>query len=320
MDDFSKDHKLQQWFNFAELSPRTCTIYLLYMKMFCKVAGKTPTELIDEAIKETKQGLLLTERKTVIYFSTYKKYLIDEDYAPKTYALAISTIRAFYTAYDIQLSSSIGKVKKALPLRENQIFLAKKDIIKLLKNARNKRDRAIILCMATSGMARQEILNLKIRDIIFVTIKKIKIGIVSVRRQKSQTDYVTFISPETVQALEEYFKERNKDPSLKIKSGSDYVFISGRGGQMSRYTFNDNFHALGMRCGYENKGYLIKSRSHNLRKFFATTLENAGMAKYKIDFMLGHSQSGNDLAYFKIDVKKLKQLYLKYLSVLTFKK
>lgn len=289
--------------------------------MFCKVVGKTPTELIDEAIQETKQGLLLSERKTVIYFSEYKKYLTEESYAPKTYALAISTIRAFYTAYDIQLSSSIGKVKKALPLKENQVFLTKKDIIKLIRGARNKRDKAIILCMVTSGMARQEIINLKIKDLVFVKMIRvnIKIGIISIRRQKSQTDYITFISPEAMQALEEYFDERNKDPVLKVKSDGDYVFVSSRGGQMSRYTFNDNFHALGVRCGYENEGFLIKSRSHNLRKFFATTLENAGMTKYKIDFMLGHSQNSTDMAYFKIDTKKLKRLYVKYLPHITFR-
>lgn len=36
--------------------------------------------------------------------------------------------------------------------------------------------------------------------------------------------------------------------------------------------------------------------------------------------MLGHTPSGNDLAYFHHDINKLKELYIKYLPHLTFEK
>jgi intergrase/recombinase len=52
------------------------------------------------------------------------------------------------------------------------------------------------------------------------------------------------------------------------------------------------------KLGFENGDGYIKSRSHALRKFFSSTLANAGMPKDKIDFMLGHSLSGTDRAYF----------------------
>lgn len=44
------------------------------------------------------------------------------------------------------------------------------------------------------------------------------------------------------------------------------------------------------------------------------------MPKNKVDFMLGHTPSGNDLAYFTTDVEKLKDLYVKYLPYITFEK
>ncbi len=44
------------------------------------------------------------------------------------------------------------------------------------------------------------------------------------------------------------------------------------------------------------------------------------MPKNKIDFMLGHAQSGVDYEYFKTDVSKLKELYKKFLPYLTFEK
>ncbi len=203
--------------------------------------------------------------------------------------------------------------------------MIKEDVKKLVTNAKNLREKAIILCMASSGMARNEILNLCIHDITF---DENNIGTVRIRREKAQVDYTTFISPEATIALRNYFDERNRHPETIIKNKSGYVFVTyehnfkGRKGtKLGGRTFLKNFHALGEQLGYGNReGFLIKSRSHALRKFFASTLENAGMPKNKIDYMLGHTPNGNDLAYFQMDIEKLKQLYIKYLPTLTFER
>jgi len=175
-------------------------------------------------------------------------------------------------------------------------------------------------------MAMREILDLKIKDIKF---DETGIGIVSVRREKAQVDYLTFISPECVMALNNYFDERNRENELKVKGDNDFVFVTyepGRtggksGNRISRHTLMRNFRELGSQLGYKNgANLLVKSRSHTFRKYFATTLENAGFPKNKIDFMLGHTPNGNDFAYFRTNVDSLKQLYIKYLPYLTFEK
>jgi integrase len=323
--DISNDPRVNQWFELSSIAKSTRVNYTIYMRFFCECAGKTPAELIDESIKETKAGLLISERNTGLYLTKYKKWLNDNKYAPKTQALAISTVKSFYQAFDMQLPSGLCKVKKSLPQKENQNFLNRSDIIKLVTNAKNLREKAIILCMASSGMARAEILNLRINDIEF---DDNNIGTVRIRREKAQFDYVTFISPEATQALRNYFDERNRDEVLKIKSKDDFIFVtyehgknSDKGRKLGGRTFLKNFHELGEQLGYGNgEGFLIKSRSHALRKFFASTLENAGMPKNKIDYMIGHTQNGNDLAYFQIDPTKLKELYIKYLPYITFEK
>jgi integrase len=220
--------------------------------------------------------------------------------------------------FDIVLPAAIGKQKKRVTLRENQNFLTRDDVIKLVTNAPNLREKAIILCMASSGMARQEVLNLKINDIVFDN--ETNIGVVSIRRQKSQTDYTTFISPEAVIALKTYFDERNRKPETAIKGKTENVFVRYEGGRMNERTFIKIFQNLGRKLGYENGDNFTKSRSHALRKYFATTLENTGFPKNKVDFMLGHTQSGNDAAYFQVDIEALKQLYIKFLPYLTFEK
>lgn len=325
LTDISNDPRVNQWFELGGIAKSTRVNYTIYMRFFCEAAGKTPSELIDESIKETKLGLLISERNVGVYLAKYKKWLNDNQYAPKTQALAISTVKSFYQAFDMQLPSGLCKVKKSLPQKENQNFLNRGDIIKLVTNAKNLREKAIILCMASSGMARAEILNLQIRDITF---DENNIGTVRIRREKAQFDYVTFISPEATQALRNYFDERNRHPETTIKDSNGYVFVTyernykGRKGtKLGGRTFLKNFHELGEQLGYGNgEGFLIKSRSHALRKFFASTLENAGMPKNKVDYMIGHTQNGNDLAYFQIDPTKLKELYIKYLPVITFEK
>lgn len=324
--NIKEDPRIEQWLEGGDIAKSTRVTYLFFMEEFCDCIKKTPTELIEEANQETRSGKLLSERNTVIYITKFKKCL--ENKAPKTQALALSTIKSFYQSFDIQLSVSTRSKKKKLPLRENGTFLTKDDVKKLIVNADNLRFKAIMLCMATSGMARQEILNLKIKDITYERIgDNAEIGILNIRREKSQTDYTTFISPEAVTSIKNYFEERNRDPALKIKNNDDFVFVTyrhgkykGRGEKITAQTFGKGFKKLGDELGYSNGKYQVKSHSHALRKFFASTLENAGMPKNKVDFMLGHTQNGSDRAYFNIDINKLKDIYIKYLPSITFEK
>ena len=319
------DPRVAQWLELIEASESTRKTYTNYMKLFCGCVDKTPSELITEAIQETRDGKLLSERNTVIYLTELKKCIKDK--APKTQGVALSTVQSFYKTFDIQLSSVLSKRKKRMPLKENQNFLTYEDVKTLTTNAKNLRIKAIILCMVTSGMAKNEILNLKIEDIEY---DNEGIGIIRIRRKKTQTDYTTFISPEAVISLKNYLDERNRDEELKIKGNSDFVFVTyGRGsvkgknngGQIAPQTFNNEFQKMGKELGYGTaKGFFVKSRSHSLRKFFSSTLENAGMPKNKIEFMLGHTVNGNDLAYYNTDIGALKEVYKMFLPYLTFEK
>ncbi len=206
--DIGNDEKLLEWFESIEAAQSTRRIYHDFMKMFCECVEKTPTELIQESIRELKQGLLSVERKSNSYIAKFKKTMNDKGYAPKTFNTGMATIRSFYRNFDIQLSNSTTKIKKALLRPENETFLKREDVIRLVTNVTNLRQKAIILCMVTSGMARQEIINLKIKNITF---DENNIGTVKVRRQKSQTDYVTFISPEASIALKNYWDERSRN-------------------------------------------------------------------------------------------------------------
>ncbi|MDO9097990.1 MAG: site-specific integrase, partial [Candidatus Methanoperedens sp.] len=316
------DPKIIQWYNINDLSEKSQGTYLIYMKKFCSCVGKSPSQLIKESEEETRKGLLLSERKTMEYITKYKQCI--KDLAPKSQSLGMAVVKSFYEAFDIQLSSSIRKQKKSVPKRENQNFLKKEDVEKMVTYAQNTRDKAIFLCMATSGMGAQETTSLRMSDIVF---GEDGISTISIRRKKRDTDLITFISPEATQALKEYIEERNRDTKLAVKGKNDFVFVTylnggghggKKGGKISERAFSKIFKDLGNELGYGNGEDFVKTRSHALRKFFTSTLESAGFPKPKIDFMVGHTLKGVDLAYYNRDPAELKELYIKYLHHLTF--
>lgn len=317
--DIEKDEKFLEWLDQIDASESTRSSYLTHIKKFCECVDKTPTELITESIIEVKEGKLPAERKMKGYVAKFKKCLSDKGLAPKSQAVAMAALKSFFKSYDMPLSQSIARSKKAQILEANNGFLKREDILKLIANAKNMRERAIILCMATSGAAIREIINLKMKNI---SIDDEGIGTVRIRRQKSQTDYVTFISPEATIALKNYWDERNRDLETKIKGQDDYVFVSygnrSKGGQLDPITVSKLFNIMGTQLGYGNGEGFIKSRSHALRKYFASTLENNGFPKNKVDSMLGHAVSDIDSIYFDSD--KLKEHYKNYLPYLTFEK
>jgi hypothetical protein len=61
-------------------------------------------------------------------------------------------------------------------------------------------------------------------------------------------------------------------------------------------------------------------RSHNMRKYFNSTLRNKGVDASFIEFLMGHSEGRTKEAYYIPNVAELKSQYLKVASYLTIAK
>ncbi len=182
LSDISNDSKVVQWFELFDLSKNTRRNYTTYLKDFCECVGKTPSELIDDAVSELGKKRPI-DCNTVGYVAKFKRYMDDKNRAPKAQAVSIACIKSFYKCYDIPLSASIRSPKKPMPMKENQNFLDYSDIVKLLINSKSLRDKAIILLSSTSGLSRKEIRTLRIKDITF---DNDNIGTINIRRGKTQ--------------------------------------------------------------------------------------------------------------------------------------
>ncbi len=73
--DIENDPKIIAWFELKDAPQSTRRTYGVYINLFCETAKKTPSQIIDEAIKEMKAGKLLHEMSLTSYFPLFMKKL-----------------------------------------------------------------------------------------------------------------------------------------------------------------------------------------------------------------------------------------------------
>ena len=304
------------------------------LQFYCNFIRKTPTEIIREAINEQKNDIWVTDRKIRIYFTNFVDYLIDIGNAPQTIKNKVNWVKTFYKEYGIETP------KVRIPNTRINIALKpipNKDIIAEVLKHTSIRNKAIILLMASSGMGSAEIRSLKYKHFIkaiyevskdlnldekldlykLQSIMKDKriFGTWHIIRQKTSIPYVTFSTPESIQAIIDYLINQihcNKP----IRSLEDYLFkVNGK--KLKDCTLTQIFQNLNDRNGLgkvETQRFFV---SHNMRKFTANTLIDNGMEFYRVEWLLGHALPPTQASYYKINLEVMKKEYAKYEDYLT---
>lgn len=318
---------------------------------YCFFHQMTPTELVNEAINEEQQQnpkIHASRRKIKRRVLEYKEHIKKgNDLAPKVLQNRITIIKAFYTFSEIQFPkiSNSAKVKRRLETDED--LPNSKQIKEALKYS-NKKYRAIITLQASSGMRKAEIQNLKYKDFLFaikdhVLLEKEHIyDIKWIKKQlndsknciptwkifsgKTQTEYITFCTQESLNYILVYLEQRQngKNP---ITSENDYLFggiirKNNSKGRISDNAYFKYFQRLNQELNLGKNRNQPKHRfftSHQLRRFFATTLDEV-TRREKADEMLGHVKGEIEGAYFKTKKEDLLKHYKKALDLLTFDK
>ncbi|WJI10455.1 site-specific integrase [Methanobacterium sp. CWC-01] len=326
-----EDEKIiENWFLRRNISSGTQATYLISLKEYSTIIGKTPYELYQEADEEADAGLRPIKTKVFGYLLQYKKHLMESGKATKTIKLYFSAIRSFYKSFDVPLpdiafdSGDIGLEKNiGKPLRREDI--------RKLANAASSRERAMIYLMALSGMGQQEARDLTIQKYIDAASTAIErplddvydlfkfeddivkeILILHITRRKVKYRYITFIPPEASREIIHYLKERcfGRNEKIRIKNNQDHIFVGKNGGQMSRDSVVTNFRRIGQLAGFKReKGSYSSWRSHALRKYFISTLINKKGNKIIADFMAGHKISEQDRTYWQANPEDLKNMY-----------
>lgn len=146
-----------------------------------------------------------------------------------------------------------------------------------------KRNYAIVTVLAYAGLRISECLALLPED-VSLTAKEI-----TVRQGKGAKTRVVFIGDKVIDAVRDYLAERPD-------TGSPYLFLSRRGGALSRGQVNRIFNA-----------YSSTITPHTLRHFFCSTAIEAGYSINEVANQAGHSNIQTTLLYTNPTREKMKE-------------
>lgn len=164
------------------------------------------------------------------------------------------------------------------------------------KSFEGYRDYLILELLYTTGIRRQELIDLKIQDIDYSN-KRIK-----VLGKRNKERYIPLINS-TIESINKYLELR--DGLKKIKS-NDNLFLTSKGKNIYDnlvYRITKKYFA-----GFSSKS---KKSPHILRHSFATHLLNNGADLMSVKELLGHSDLSSTQIYTHVNIKELKKSFLK---------
>lgn len=221
-------------------------------------------------------------------------------------ARLLSSLKRFYrwavrsgkTAGDPTLNIDAPTLPRGLPKS-----ITEADVESLLaapdpQSARGLRDRAMLEMLYASGLRVSELVTLKAGQV------SQDMGVVRVMGKGSKERIVP-IGEEALASLSRYLAEAR--PALLSGRASDALFVTSRGGAMTRQAF---WHLIKR---YSARAALGKSVSpHTLRHAFATHLLNHGADLRVVQLLLGHSDISTTQIYTHVARERLKQLHAKH--------
>jgi integrase len=315
------------------------------MQYYTEFVGMTPEELLLEAEKDIKDGVLPRQSKLKRHLLDFKEHLQSQDLAPLTIKNRMTGVYSFYKKNDITLPSLPNNETKPKPLLKHKDIPTKEDIQTVLRHA-DELERAIVLIGVSSGLGAQEISNLKVEDFKKGYDPVTGVTTLKLRREKVGYDFVTFLSPEASKAILDYLETRNKQPKVptkpkleqltkqKVYSDDNYLLIPRRIPpeflttkddklrQLTEAAIIDIYQNLAVEAGKAAPhGTWSVIRSHNMRKYFNSTLLNNGANSFIVNFWMGHIQDDTKSAYYRASAENgLKGTYLKYVPFLAIQK
>ncbi|UTB32761.1 MAG: site-specific integrase [Methanobacterium sp. ERen5] len=333
--DILQDIKFKQFLQNREIQPLTKILYSSEIRFYSEFLDLTPSQIIDEAIKEEKSSIWISERRIKEHLLDYKSYLINQGYTNSNILKKLSIVKSFYSEFEIQIPKiKYAKIRKIESLDD---LPTKEEIQKALKFANTKYQSIIYMALAT-GLRASDLRALKYSDFLkslhdyitipkntFISIDEVvyllsrnpepKILTWKTITQKTTTPVTIFTTPETLDSLILYLTE---NPPKKY---DDWLFPSknDKNNKIGMRAFSSYFRFLNDKCQFGKIGPYRKFRSHALRKLFGTLLNADGMPHLSVERLLGHSVKDIVDAYIKVDENSLKQQYIEHMHVLSLK-
>ena len=256
--------KMKKRLSVSNHSQQTVINYLRSVEYLCKYTSKHPNDLaVDEIID-------------YLYDLQYHKFR-----AWRTIKIYVAGIRWYFTYIEnnpeFALKIPYPKEEKDLP-----IVCSREELYKLFSACDNLKHKVMLMLAYSSGMRRNELLNLKIEDIDTRDGK----SRIRINRSKGNKDRYTVLSEKLLIELRKYFK---------IYKPQIYLFNGMRKG--SPMSAGGIRHALNMAV---KKSGIKKINLHILRHCFASHALEDGMNIRTLQDILGHASINTTMIYLHV--------------------
>lgn len=341
--NISKNEVIVEYFKMRGLTTAsTIRKYITIFDMYCNEVepAKTPEELLDQAEKEEEDGVKKRKRSIKKRFLKFKQLMDKKGYSWKTKVIALNLLRTFYREYEIELPKAIRVEKEEAPIVGVEELPSKEDF----RNCHNVAPplfRAALLVSVSSGLAAADIRNLRVKVLMDefrrhgvneINLKKMEkiakkkniIPLLKGQRQKNGVPYCTFMSPEAVISIINYWKTDCPE------SEDDYIFrnpgimrggeLKFKGDRLQDSVYFRNFSRMSDKAGIPKEPRTKRVMGHTPRRFFANMLIKGNVHYIIGKSFMGHKLTPVDMAYYKeqpreVLIKEYRKV-LPYVSIL----
>ena len=300
MERFRRDCELRGMSHPSTLS------YLSVLRMFSLYL-----ETVGVRIEEVDKQLL----------REYVGHMQSRELCFKTLSYNFAALSAFYEMLvfegDIDTNPVVGVRKRYLRRYKNGEGLSKEgrklisveEMAMLVKSIRLKRDRAVVILLAKTGVRRGELVRMDVRD---VNMEECSIKL---KPTAKRTNRLVYFDEETLACLNVWLKERAKLDKLS----SDALFVSERGIRLDRNRVRDLvvLYATSVGLNDPNSEKLEEHFTpHCCRHWFTTHLMRGGMPREHVQELRGDVRADAVDIYYHIDPEELRKSYLEHMPKL----
>ena len=229
--------------------------------------------------------------------------LTQNNISNRTINRKISALKSFYKflmKLEIIKSNPLSKHKVLKTPKKVNVPFSNKEIEEVLTLLSFKdeedfsllRDKMIILLLYSTGIRREELIQLQLKD---VDLNQSSIKVLGKRNKER----IIPLLQSTKNELKKYISEREK-----IETTSKNLFVTNKGkkiyGTFVYRLINYYFSAVTTK---------VKKSPHILRHAFATHLVNGGAEINAVKELLGHASLASTQVYVNSNLKKIKEMY-----------
>lgn len=227
--------------------------------------------------------------------------LVDAEISNRTVNRKVSSLKSFYKFQQKakQIDENPLQKHRALKVSKRvQVPFSEKEIVNVLQqfdaedDFTSLRNKMIVELLYSTGIRRNELINLKVRDVDFSN------NTVKVLGKRNKERFVPLLKS-VKGSIKKYLSEREKE-----NSAIDFLFFTDK--QKKIYptlvyrVINEYFSTVSSK---------VKKSPHVLRHSFATHLLNEGADLNSVKELLGHSSLASTQVYTHSSMGKLKEVY-----------